>query len=182
MKLEAVGGAQVSLDILDRMDPVLDISPVGHDFAQSMVSYGHFVFSVDGDPMSQPWRITGMASIKKAITSRARAGTVIYACQDGASYTINASQVETCVSARVEYVRATDLTAFCREVGVEQWGIIRLGKDAGELLVDWPGAVAKQISVPWAEAAALPFEAKRQIGEWYEWASETLLVQRGYTK
>lgn len=169
-------------EFLDPMDPALEISPVSHDFARTMIGWGHFTFVADGDPMGSTWRMTGMARCHVAITSAAKAGTVIYACQDGAAWKIEASQVETLASARIEYVRALDLRSFGNQVGIEQWGVIQLGKDAEELLADWPGAIAKQIVVSWAEAKSLSVEAKRHIGEWYEWADETLLVQRGYVK
>lgn len=182
MNIEMIGGAEIAMECVESMEPILDLAPANNDFAMGLVRRGHFVFSVDGDPMKSPWRMTGMACPKKAIVSRARAGTIIYACKDGASHTINASAAETCVSARLEYVRAVDIVAFGQEVGIEQWGIVRIGKDADELLADWPGAIAKEISIPWAEAKTLSFEAKHQIDEWYEWATETLLVQRGFVK
>lgn len=182
MKIEEAGGIPVALDILDPMDPVLDVSPSSFDFTSFMIRKGHFTFCVDGNPTSSRWRMTGSAKLRHEIVSRSRAGTVIYATDNGMSWTVNSSAVETKVSAKIDYVRSLDLTSFSNEVGIEQWGVIRLGRNVDEILADFPGSIAKEIVIPWGEYAGLSFEAKSKISEWYEWVGETLLVQRGFVK
>ena len=172
MSVVEIEGFSVAADLLHKHSPVLDAAPGDHRFVHGMAKLGHFTFQLESNPSYQPTYVMGMSFIRKAIVPRPVIGNVVYAVKHGNAEVINPRRAETYVDCHIEYVQAFDLTMISRDLGIQQWGLIKLNHDANDILSELPGPMAQQLIA----IDALTDETKRHLNQWYEKYTDTLWV------
>lgn len=127
------------------MLPILDIAPQEFGWAHWMAKQGRFVFCVQGDPRIQPVLMEGLGYIRKDVVTRKKIGITEYE-----------------VEGRVYLTPAVDLTTLARDIGVDQFEVIRLPNDKLDIIKELPGPMARRIIV-WPRRDG----EIGHLGQWY---------------
>lgn len=163
MILTRVDEFEVALDLIAPFAPVLEASPENPKFAVEMAKLGHFTFRLEQNPSVPAQYSHGVSFIRKALVARPVIGNVIYAMADGAANKVTAKDVETYIDCHIEYVPAFDLTMISSDLGIQQWGLLKINHDANDILCELPGPISQQIIA----IGKLEEETKRHLKQWY---------------
>lgn len=167
-----VDGSPVGVDGIPAMMPVLDAAPTNHHFVHALAKAGHFSFHLEPNPSVQPCYTAGMGFIRKALVARPVIGNVVYAVANGEANKINPRKAEAYVDCHIEYIPAYDLTMISKDLGIQQWGLIRINQDTDDILSELPGPMAIQIVV----TQEVTDQTKRHLKQWYLQVQEKLWV------
>ena len=133
------------------MRTVLDVNPGDFAFACDMVRREYFVFVVEGDPHVSPRAMDGMGIIRKIAVPRATYGSI--------PFDVGGERV---------LVPTTDLVGLSRDVGIEQWDVMRVRcARASAILLELPGPMAREILAPGGDA-----DVVRHLSRWYRAVTE----------
>lgn len=128
------------------MNVILDANPADFDYAvDRATTRGDYVFVAQGDPSVMPRLVRGVSHVKKNIAPVWT--TKVYE-----------------LPGTVFVIPALDVLSFSKDVGVQQWDVVRLGGDeVAEILAKWPGPIARRI-----ESIAIVSEVTaRHLRQWY---------------
>jgi len=148
--------------------PVLDVGCRGFKLARHFASRGHLVVAVDPDPevrMESP--VENILTRNLAITSRELYGdAVLWKFGNGTANYLARKGWAAPASAAAVQVGAVDILTLMDWMLVEEWDLVKLDCEGEEyrILADWPGPVARQISVEFHEHAGRNAEGEA----WYE--------------
>jgi len=178
MTIDEVEGIPVSLGLLDSRDPILDANPIERFFSQAMVRLGYYVFHVQPNPAVAAWYGSGVSFIRKALGTRNGNRHIAYAVKDGQGLIVEGSQSETYVDVSLEWVVALDIVSLSKELGIQEWGLVRLSDSAEAILSEWPGPIAKQISLTDSEWSSLTQVTAKHLEQWYRAETPGLWVKK----
>ena len=170
METVLVDEFKVALGWMDAGAPVLDAAPENPKFVHAMARRGHFTFHLESNPMVPGRYVSGMAFIRKAIVARPVVGNVIFAVSNGEAVEINPRKIEAYVDCHIEYVPAFDLTMISKDLGIQQWGLIKINRDTDDILAELPGPLAQQI----VAVEPIKESTERHLHQWYFKISDKL--------
>lgn len=134
------------------MNVILDANAPDFGYAMDHARHGAYVFVAQGNPAVTPSLMRGISHVRKNI---APVWTSI----------VYEGQGETFV------IPALDILSFSKEVGIQQWDVVRLsGDDVPAILAKWPGPISRKIET----TVALGEVASRHLRQWYREVWESL--------
>jgi FkbM family methyltransferase len=151
VKLKTIAGHTVDLDLLPAKPRVLDVGCRGFDFCQGILEERPQakIIALDPDP-----------KIKEFLTLEGRVGYKCVALVAGnkkvsgyASYSTGEgnmlTDLESYYDAKMLEVPCINIVDLMRDCGVKHWDLVKLDCEGSEfdILANWPGPIATQISV-----------------------------------
>jgi hypothetical protein len=159
----------------------LDVGCLDFHHAKAFLGYGCRVCSVDPSPLiTEVPEHPSHKYVRKAVVSRANAqrGTAYYAMPDDiyGAYVITGSNPVATPPKRLYGVELTDIVALTAWTGWGNWTAVKLDCEGAEyeILLDWPGPIADQLSVEFHDhtASRNMDQTYQQIlahlGQWYK--------------
>jgi FkbM family methyltransferase len=173
---------------------VLDVGCRGFGMAEELIRRRCVVYAMDPDPdIADPTAsMPGLSFIRKALVARKYSGSRTYYMYDngvGNFIQFDGSRsLRPPRGARSVQVECVDIGSLSAALGVEQWDAVKLDCEGGEydILLDWPGPIAKQLCVEFHEHTGINHEGLRyydgmlrHLGQWYDVAKHALGRQHG---
>lgn len=148
--------------------PVLDVGCRSFNFSKELARRGFGVVAMDPDPTILDPRIAWLTFINQALVSRDMAGPLPFIMDKD-------PQARRIGITGDTVVRGVDIVSLSRSMGVDHWGIVKLDCEGCEydILRDWPGPIADQITVEFHEHISLQPESVyadiiAHLGQWYD--------------
>ena len=178
MNIEVIDTHSVDTDLLEPEGHVLDVGCRGFQFARNMSERGLYVLALDPDTTIQDPEISRVifeaqalvhGSITEAVYASWSTGEGNHLCVDRAVPHYAKSSTVSCVN----------IAELMKNHLVEMFDVVKLDCEGSEyeLLMNWPGPIARQISVefhdflgfnPSLEPAEFYEKLLRHLGQWYE--------------
>jgi FkbM family methyltransferase len=168
--------------------PILDVGCRSFSPAKELASLGFDVIAMDPDPEIIDPGITGIRFVKEALVAPNEVGMKPYASfGNGTGNFIVGDFSDVPTLGIIETVNCVDISELSQRFGVDDWGAIKLDCEGSEfeILQQWPGPIADQISVEFHEhtrsnpGAGYYEDLFKILGRWYRVAQHEKTARHG---
>jgi FkbM family methyltransferase len=182
MNIEKFGEHSLDLNLVDQDGWILDVGCRRFDFAGRAAEFGCRVLALDPGTVDDP-QIDRVQFLNVALVAdpKMRKGH-LYEFGKGAGSHMGHIGKRTKAGTKKKTVPCIDLVSLMREFGIEKFEAVKLDCEGSEyeILLRWPGPVAKQISVEFHDFHELkrpkPLDQMpgyyramfQHIGQWYD--------------
>jgi FkbM family methyltransferase len=182
MNVQKLGEHSVDLDKIDNNGWILDVGCRRFDFSKAAAQLGCNVLALDPGTIDDP-KINRVRFLNVALVAdpNLRSGE-FYEFGGGAGSFMSRAGTKAKPGAKRKTVRCVDLGSLMQEFGIETFEAVKLDCEGSEyeILLHWPGPIAKQISVEFHDFHEMkrpkPLEQMgeyydamfRHLGQWYE--------------
>jgi FkbM family methyltransferase len=153
VKITTLDEHSFDLESLSKEYPILDVGCRGFSLSKHLVELGYTVVAIDPDPIVKNPNVQGIRFENVALTSKRLTGTrelTTFGNGTG-NYIITPTQQQD--RHLVVAVNCVDIETLSKNLSIQHWSAIKLDCEGSEyeILLEWPGPIADQISVEFHE-------------------------------
>ena len=180
--MEMIAEHSFRSDMMQDGSYVLDVGCRNFAFSKECIKRNWRTFSIDPDPAVGPTPVSCLTHKRAALVAKDCAGQSMefVAFGNGTGNHLSKYSKQNPPDARRMTVQTIDIGSLTKEFGVDRWALVKLDCEGAEydILRQWPGPIANQISVEFHEhIGANPCpedpektytEIKNHLGQWYK--------------
>ena len=169
MNLVCLAGHTIDESLLPEDPVVLDVGCRSFDFCQEILNIrpSARIIAMDPDPDMEDPQMAGVEFVNKALVfgDKASSGYASYSTGEGNMLT----DLESYYDARMLTVECVQIARLMEDLDIEYWDLVKLDCEGSEfdILANWPGPIANQISVEFHDGHPQREGAHREPHERY---------------
>lgn len=152
--METIAEHSLLTELIKPGDLVLDVGARRFSFSKGMVDKGCIVHAMEPDPTVEDSSSFGISLIRKALVSSMAPRKQLYAMWgNGTENRLVTPVMPKPGSAKTVEVECIDIRSLMKELSVTFWSAVKLDCEGAEydILLEWPGPIAEQITVEFHE-------------------------------
>lgn len=185
----------IRADLLNSSSVVLDAGSRGFEFSRECLKRGASVVAIDPAPDVRPPNDPRLTFLSVALVSRRFSGctrsfALLPDSSGNANFVVDLGIKPS--SGSIIQVECIDILELTKRTGVSRWNIFKMDIEGAEfeILLEWPGPIADQISVEFHEhTSAVPKDREgyfkkclEHLGQWYVPVKHQRTIEQGLSR